>query len=395
MIIGHSGLRRTACAVLALGALSACQRPVDMDLRNLGSGFSTTDAALSAVERPTPDSRGVISYPNYQVAVARQGDTVGTLAGRLGISAQDLAAYNGLTPDAQLRAEEVVALPGRAPEPGAAFPATPAPGGSTTQLVSAASAAIDRAGPVTTTTLAPVAPAAPSASPTASPAGGEPIRHQVARGETAYSIARLYDVPVRTIAEWNGLGPDLTVREGQQLMVPPRTGAPTAPTPVAQPGQGSPTPTPPSAAEPLPNDEPTAAAEPAPAAPTQDLGSQQTQGSNAQMVMPASGSIIRDYTPGRNEGIDIGAPAGSEVRAADAGTVAAITTNTEGIQIVVIKHANDLLTVYTHLDSLTVSKDDRVSRGQAIGKVRAGDPSFVHFEVRRGMQSQDPTDFLP
>jgi lipoprotein NlpD len=30
-----------------------------------------------------------------------------------------------------------------------------------------------------------------------------------------------------------------------------------------------------------------------------------------------------------------------------------------------------------------------------IGKVRAGDPAFLHFEVRRGMVSQDPADFLP
>jgi murein DD-endopeptidase MepM/ murein hydrolase activator NlpD len=83
------------------------------------------------------------------------------------------------------------------------------------------------------------------------------------------------------------------------------------------------------------------------------------------------------------------------VKAADAGTIAAITTNTDGVQIVVVKHPNDLLTVYTHLDSLTVSKDARVSRGQVIGKVRAGDPAFLHFEVRRGMVSQDPADFLP
>jgi hypothetical protein len=60
--------------------------------------------------------------------------------------------------------------------------------------------------------------------------------------------------------------------------------------------------------------------------------------------------------------------------AADAGTVAAVTTNTEGIQIVVIRHANDLLTVYTHVEDLTVSKDSTVARGQQIGVVRPGNP---------------------
>ena len=107
------------------------------------------------------------------------------------------------------------------------------------------------------------------------------------------------------------------------------------------------------------------------------------------------GSIFHAYAPGTNEGIDIAAPAGTSVKAADAGTVDAVTTNTSGVAIVVIKHSDGLLTVYTNIDSLTVNKNDKVSRGQTIGKIRASDPSFLHFEVRRGLQSVDPTDFLP
>ncbi len=337
------GLRRAACAALALGALSACGgRALDLDMRNLGGGFSTTDAALNAADGSAPPSAGATAL---------------------------------------------------------------APAAPTGDFVTTATAAIDRAAPVTTTSLAPVAsaplapvaaaPAAPLAPPASTPATGA-TRHQVARGETAYSIARLYGVPVGSIAEANSLGPDLAIREGQTLLVPPG-GVQTASQVVTQPGQGSPTPVPPSASAPLPQEEPIAPAAqaPDPAPVPQDLGSQQTQASSAQLVMPVSGSIIRAYAPGRNEGIDIGAPAGAEVRAAEAGTVAAVTTNTEGIQIVVIRHPGDLLTVYTHLDNLTVQKDSTVSRGQVIGRVRPGDPSFLHFEVRRGMQSQDPSDFLP
>lgn len=332
------GLRRAACAALALGALSACGRPLDLDMRNLGGGFSTTDAAMNAADGSVP-----------------------------GVA-------------------------------GAAPLAPPPPGGD---FVTTASAAIDRATPVTTTSLAPVAsaPLAPAAAPLApAPAAPAPsgTSHRVMRGETAYSIARLYGVSVGAIAGANGLGPDLAIREGQTLVVPPG-GTPSATQVVTQPGQGSPTPVPPSASAPLPDEEPIApAAEaPDPAPVPQNLGAQQTQASDAQLVMPVSGSIIRAYAPGRNEGIDIGAPAGAEVRAADAGTVAAVTTNTEGVQIVVIKHAGDLLTVYTHLENLTVQKDSVVSRGQVIGEVRPGDPSYLHFEVRRGMQSQDPSEFLP
>jgi murein DD-endopeptidase MepM/ murein hydrolase activator NlpD len=112
------------------------------------------------------------------------------------------------------------------------------------------------------------------------------------------------------------------------------------------------------------------------------------------MVRPVAGTIIRAYAAGRNEGIDIGVPAGTSVKAADAGSVAAVTTDTSGVAIVVIKHAGNLLTVYTNLADLSVEKGDTISRGQAIAKVGAGDPSFLHFEVRRGLESVDPAEFF-
>lgn len=385
----HTRLTLVGGAVL-LTTLAACNgQPFDMDLRSLSSdGFSTTDAAHSAAHRPEPDARGVITYQNSQVVVAREGDTVRAIAGRLGVDAGEIGRYNGVSPDAPLRRDELIALPSRV----AGTPVSP--GG--TDVTALAGAAIDRAGNVTTQPL-PSASGGTASGTNDTPFGAapsEPVRHQVARGETAYTIARLYNVPVADIASWNGLGSDLAVREGQQLLVPLTGGTPPqAPGTTSEPGLGSPTPVPPSASAPLPEPEAPAASTPAPASP--DLSSQQTTTSQARFVRPVAGSIIRAYASGRNEGIDIGAAAGTEVRAADAGTVAAITTNTEGINIVVIRHSDGLLTVYTHLDNLTVKKDASVTRGQTIGQVRAGDPSFLHFEVRRGMNSQDPTEYLP
>ncbi len=396
MQLSRPTLLRLTAGTAALALLSACGgEPLDADLRGLSDGFSTTPAAQVAASRPQPDSRGIITYPNSQVAVAQEGDTVRTIAGRIGVNAEELARFNGISPDAVLRRDELVALPTRVA--GTTTTALPSAGG--VDVTTLAGAAIDRAGTVTTTPLSgSTAAAAPAADVPFGQAPTEPVRHQVARGETAYSIARLYNVPVGDIAAWNGLGADLAVREGQQLLVPLTGGRPPATAAAAtQPGQGSPTPVPPSAAQPLPEDEaPAAAATPAAPTPAPDLGSQQTApAASSQLAMPVSGSIIRAYAPGRNEGIDIGAAAGTEVRAAEAGTVAAVTTNTEGIQIVVIRHSGNLLTVYTHIDNLTVAKDATVARGQVIGRVRAGDPAFLHFEVRRGMASQDPAQFLP
>ena len=44
---------------------------------------------------------------------------------------------------------------------------------------------------------------------------------------------------------------------------------------------------------------------------------------------------------------------------------------------------------------MTVSKGDSVRKGQPIAALRASaDDAFVHFEVRDGFDSVDPTPFL-
>jgi murein DD-endopeptidase MepM/ murein hydrolase activator NlpD len=233
----------------------------------------------------------------------------------------------------------------------------------------------------------------------------------VQRGETAFTIARLYNVSARALADWNGLDPEMRVREGQTLMIPVATrslgGAPEttlaaplpAAEPVTQPGAGSPTPLPPLAATPMPAPAPPAAqaqaaAEAArPASP--NLGQERsTAAAPTNFAMPVDGRVIRAYSPGKNEGIGIGAAAGTTVKAAAAGTVAAITRTTGNVTIMVIRHDGGLLTVYANIDNLSVAKDARVTRGQSIAKVAAGDPSFLHFEVRRGQESVDPMRYL-
>jgi len=43
---------------------------------------------------------------------------------------------------------------------------------------------------------------------------------------------------------------------------------------------------------------------------------------------------------------------------------------------------------------VSVSKGDSVARGQNIAKLRDGDDAYVHFEVRQGFDSVDPTPYL-
>ena len=117
---------RLGAPLALVAALGACSGPIDYDMRGrMGGPVDTSEAALSAMgDRPQPDNRGVISYPNYQVAVARRNDTISDVAGRVGLPAGELARYNGVQPSDTLRDGEIVALPRRVSEPSPATGAT-------------------------------------------------------------------------------------------------------------------------------------------------------------------------------------------------------------------------------------------------------------------------------
>ncbi|WP_424976889.1 peptidoglycan DD-metalloendopeptidase family protein [Leisingera sp. S232] len=385
------------------GLLAACQGPLDYDLRGQIGAFNTAGAAQSATaNRPAPDGRGLISYPSYQVAVAQRGDTVADVAARIGLPASEVARFNGMEIGDNMRQGEVLALPRRAPDslPGSAEPGSVDIASLAGQAIDTAPLTSPNAGSVTTTDIQ----AAPRPQPAKVQSGPEPVRHKVKRGETAYTISRLYRVPVKALAEWNGLGSDFSVREGQFLLIPLKEqpaadeavpAAIPAAVAVTEPGRGSETPVPPSASKPLPDEkvEPAAVKPAAETLPKPELPAP-TRSSSAAMAYPVQGKIIKTYAKGRNDGIDIAGAAGAPVNAAEAGTVAAITKDSSNVPIVVIRHSQKLLTVYQNVGNITVKKGESVVRGQRIASLRGGDEAFVHFEVRDGFESIDPLDYL-
>ena len=282
----RSATLRALALTTALAALSACDnsagggfKNLDWDLRSGGGALNTTDAAQGATaNRPAADGQGILNYPTYQAVVARRGDTVSSVAARIGLGADELASYNALRPNDPLRDGETLLLPRRV-----AGGTTVLAGGNTGVVIGGTGGGVqpvDVAG-IATTALDRVG----NTSTPAAVSGPEPQRHKVARGETAFSIARIYGVSAKAIADWNGLPPDLSVREGQFLIIPVAAAgapAPAADVAVTAPGVGSPTPVPPSASQPLPDETVAPAAQkPKATPPSPDLGEQRTTASAA------------------------------------------------------------------------------------------------------------------
>lgn len=408
-------------ATVALISLAAACSPGD-GYGNMFDGTKPTDGVAATLPRPAPDSRGVISYNSYQVMVAGPSDTIGDMAQRVGLAPEELARHNGLPVSYRPRQGEVMALPRNvgAASDGSATNGGATNGGATTgsapiwstdiaasAISSAPLGAASASGQTRPTTTVAQADTNPFANGQPSPVI-DPVRHRVEPGETAFSISRLYGVSVDSLSEWNGLDQQKTVRLDQELLIPVVNGANATPraTRVAAinaPGTASAIAPPPSAAMPLPPNQSVtdvvvppspnlAAVEPVAPAPTPvERG--------GALLMPVQGAtVLRPYAPSgaaRNEGVDLAVAAGSPVLAAESGEIALISESIGGLgTIVLVRHADNLMTVYGRVSGVTFNKGDTVSRGQQIGVVAPADTPNLHFEVRRGTAAVDPGPYL-
>ncbi len=118
---------------------------------------------------------------------------------------------------------------------------------------------------------------------------------------------------------------------------------------------------------------------------------------------PLQGPMLAGYGPagdgGHNDGINIGAPQGTPIVAADNGIVAYAGNELRGYgNLLLIRHADGWVTAYAHTDRILVAQGDRVQAGQTVATVGSSgavsDPQ-LHFEIRRGSDSVDPLDHLP
>ncbi len=183
------------------------------------------------------------------------------------------------------------------------------------------------------------------------------IERTVVKGDTLQSIAKKYGADAQEIADYNGLESGAALAVGTTIIIPggeiPSTAAPAASTKIVSTYRGG-------SGTALPG----------------------------YFAAPVVGARVTQGIHGWN-GVDLGAPSGTLVRAAAGGTV--IVARANGAwnggygNYVVISHANGTQTLYSHLSTVAVHAGQVVEKTETIGTVGSTGRStgpHLHFEVR-------------
>lgn len=259
--------------------------------------------------------------------------------------------------------------------------------------------------------------------------------YRVKSGDTVYGVSRDFGVSMNELVRLNGINQPYTIKVGQRLLIPgqvsrqpARQDAPPSAEEVARRTAAalSPDPVPTSAA-------PKAAAKPSPAAPApstrslpvrdfrvSDAGlprprvkpepprralaaiAQPPARSASTFLRPIDGRVVSRFGPKgkglHNDGLNIAAPRGTPVRAAENGVVAYAGSELKGFgQGVLVKHADGYMTFYAHNDAVLVVRGQRITRGQTIARVGSSgnvDSPQLHFQIRKGRQALNPDRLL-
>jgi murein DD-endopeptidase MepM/ murein hydrolase activator NlpD len=205
---------------------------------------------------------------------------------------------------------------------------------------------------------------------------GRGIYHVVRAGENLYRIGKAYDIDHQELARVNRLRDPNQIRVGQLIFVPRATRK--LPVQII-----------------TPSDDPL---QPLLEVPPRSLSPEAGQ---EKFSWPVSGAINSRFGPrgsSFHDGIDIAAPAGTAIHVIDAGEVI-YSDHLRGYgNMVIVRHADDLLSVYAHNEANLVRVGQQVGRGEIIARVgtsgRVTGP-HLHFEIRRYNRAEDPLIYMP
>lgn len=125
--------------------------------------------------------------------------------------------------------------------------------------------------------------------------------------------------------------------------------------------------------------------------------------SDTNFRWPVRGRIVSDFgvKPGgsRNDGINLAVPSGTDIKAAEDGTVVYAGNELKGFgNLVLVRHDNGWVSAYAHNKQLNVRRGDVVKRGQTIAQAGATGSVTqpqLHFELRKDNKPVNPMDYLP
>ena len=294
------------------------------------------------------------------------GDTVYGISRRYGVDMSALVKLNGVVPPYTIKVGQVLRIPSPVETEG---------------MVVAVAAPAAPAAPLPAVTQAPAVP----------PPGSDPLTHvPVPITPSGKAGVQMEELPAA--------GAPAVSRPSFPIVppapaTPPVTAAPTAPPVMAAPLPPALPSTPPVAGVPTPPKPPAQVAgivpEPAPRA-------------SSRFLWPLEGKLLSSFGPKKgglhNDGINIAAPRGAPVRAAENGVVAYAGNELRGFgNLLLIKHADGWTSAYAHNEELLVRRGDRVKRGQVIAKVGSSGSVTspqLHFELRQGARAVDPVKLL-
>ncbi len=251
--------------------------------------------------------------------------------------------------------------------------------------------------------------------------------HVVSAGDTVFNIARRYEVDRSELVRLNRIEAPYTIPLGQKLILPqpggsvgasaiaaapqarplpePATEESTAPPPGAQsaalPQQSGAKPALKPVLKPTAKP-PNKAAAPRPVVAKRGPVGKPPPRAKSTFLWPVQGPVLSSYGGKKNgvhnDGINIAAPRGTPVRAAENGVVAYAGEELKGFgKLLLIKHADGWITAYAHNERLLVEQGQVVKRGQTVARVGStGSVSRpqLHFEVRRGTRAVNPETMM-
>ena len=130
-------------------------------------------------------------------------------------------------------------------------------------------------------------------------------------------------------------------------------------------------------------------------------GAPAVQAANAHLALPMQGRIVARFGVqsggGRLDGIEIAGREGDRISAAADGDVVYAGSDLPAYgELVLVRHANDLVTAYAYTRRALVREGQRVRAGEAIAELGAREEGGARllFQVRQGSTPVDPGPLL-